>query len=345
MTKKHLSLVIASAALLVSASAAAEPQGKEQSVKGDRSGGASSSAGQSEAGPSGPSIEDARRNRDQPQGGAATEKPWAVDVGWEGHRLIRQNDLEGAAADKFLNYYSADVTFDITKHDRVYAIGGVYQRFLADPGETGLRADDTELRYRHLFELTNTMQLSPSASVYLPTSFISWRESLIMAPRLQVRLDKQFGEYVSANARVNGTYYWEKWNTQVNGGSLPNPLARIGGQVGAEVAMPFHKPLTVEVVASTYYQWYRNATSTIPNLPGAGQTGTTQGVTTQPVSQAYGGEARVHYYFPTVIKGIDTDAMVAYARDPGSTLHDGVTHLYLFYRLQSEVYAALNARF
>ncbi|HEY8079809.1 MAG TPA: hypothetical protein VIF62_37015, partial [Labilithrix sp.] len=290
---------------------------------------------------------DSRRNADRAGGGPTTEKPWHVDVGWEGHRLVRQSDLEGAAADKFLNYYSAQVDVDITKKDRVYAIGGVYQRFIADPGETGLRADDTELKYRHLFDLTDTMQLSPSASVYLPTSFISWRESLIMAPRLQVRLDKQFGEYVNANARINGTYYWERYNTETNGGTTANPLARIGAQAGVEVAMPFHKPLSFEVVGSTYYQWYHNATSTIPSEPGAGQAGVTPDTTfsQQPITQAYGGEVRAHYYFPTVIKGVETDAMLAYARDPGSTLHDGVTHLYLFYRLQSEVYASLSARF
>jgi hypothetical protein len=344
--KKFVLTAVATAALLASATAAAEPAGKESSVKGDRTSGGGAPAGPGEQGPA-PSIEDSRRlNADRAQGTGAAEKPWEVVAGWEGHRLIRQSDLEGAAPDKYLNYYSASVAWDFTKKDRVAVNAGVYQRFIADPNETGLRMDDTELRYRRLVPLPQDFTFTPSASVFFPTSFVSWRESLIVAPRAQLRLDKKFGEYVNVDAKVNGTYYWERYNTMSNGGTFPNPLVRLGGAVGAEVAMPFHKPLSFEIVASNYYQWYHNATSTMPNLPGAGQAGvtTTNTPSTQPASQAYGGEVRARYTFPA-LWGIESDAMIAYARDPGSTLHDGITHLYLFYRLQSEVYAALSAKF
>ncbi len=337
---------IATAALLVSATAAAEPQGKEQSVKGDKPSGQSASpAGATENEPA-PSLDTARRNADKPAGGPVTSKPWEVSAGWEGHRLIRQSDLEGAAPDKYLNYYQAQFSWDFSQYDRLALAGGVYQRFLADPGETGLRADDVSLTYRRLVPLPNDFTFIPSASLIAPTSFISFREGLITAPKVGLRLDKKLGQYVTVSARANGIYYIQRYNTSRDG-TFPNPLARIGGQIGGEVEMPFHKPLSFGITGSTYYMWYYNATSTMPNEQGAGQAGVTPDTTytQQPISQSYGGEVYARYVLPTFVNGLETDASIAYARDPGSTLHDGVTHLYLFYRLQSEVYASLSARF
>ena len=339
-----LALVSSTGALLVSAPAAAEPQGKEQSVKGDKSSGASTPSGPSEQGPA-PSLEETKRNADKPAGGPVTEKPWEIAAGWEGHRLIRQSDLEGAAADKYLNYYFASFGWDFSKYDRVSVTGGVYQRFLADPGETGLRADDIAATYRRLVPLPQDFTFSPSFTLIAPTSFISFREGLITAPKVTAKLSKKFGEYVTAAASVSGTYYIQRYNTSRDG-TFPNPLARVGGQIGAEVEMPFHRPLSFGILGSTYYGWYYNATSQMPSEPGAGQAGVTPDTTfsSQPITQAYGGEVHARYTFPDVM-GFHTDASLAYARDPGSTLHDGVTHLYLFYRLQSEVYASLSAHY
>ena len=72
-----------------------------------------------------------------------------VGVGAEYHRLFIQNDLEGAAANKNLMVYSAYVEVDPTPNDRIKLRSFLYERFLADPGETGLRTDDLILQYTH----------------------------------------------------------------------------------------------------------------------------------------------------------------------------------------------------
>lgn len=353
MRKSLLTASVAAAALLVSATAAADPQGKEQSVKGDRgsAGGGGSGGGGGASSGAGP---DTGRTDADHRGLTVTKyKPWEVSAGWEGHRLVRQSDLEGAAPDKFFNYYYASGYYEFTKYDRVSLTAGLYQRFLADPGETGVRADDIVGSYRRWVPLPQQFDFYGTFSLLAPTSFVSFRESLITAPRVGLRLDKGIGEYVLLSARTSGSYYWERYNTERDGTS-PNPLARVAGGVDADFTMPFHKPLSAGVSLYTNYYWYHNATSSVPGgaVQGAGQVGVTAGnqAAIQPISQSYGGEIHVHYLLPDVVTGLHTDASIAYAQgDPSlgftSALHDGVSHLYFFYRLQSEVYATLTARY
>jgi hypothetical protein len=346
--------MVVTAALLVSATAAADPQGKEQSVKGDKGGGGgggSAGAGGATTDSAGPDV--GRTDADHRGLNVTKYKPWEVSAGWEGHRLVRQSDLEGAAPDKFFNYYYASGYYEVTKHDRFTLTAGLYQRFLADPGETGVRADDIVGSYRHWIELPAQFDFYGSFSLVAPTSFVSFREGLITAPRVGLRLDKGIGDYILLSARTSGSYYWERYNTMRDGTS-PNPLARVAGGVDADVTMPFHKPLSAGVSLYTNYYWYHNATSTLPAgaTNGSGQVGTTTGnqPAIQPISQSYGGEIHVRYLLPDFVTGLHTDAAVAYAQgDPSlgftSALHDGISHVYFFYRLQSELYATLTARY
>jgi hypothetical protein len=69
----------------------------------------------------------------------------------------------------------------------------------------------------------------------------------------------------------------------------------------------------------------------------------------QPVQQAYGGEVFLRYSPPPFAR-IHTDISAAYAQgDPTlgytSILHDGVSHIYPFWRQTSEFYFTIAARY
>lgn len=341
--------------LLASALASAAPAGKESSVKGEReaaSGGGNTSSGfNGSTDVAAPSTDAARTDPDRVSSGRGGTKPWEVSGGWEGHRLIRQNDLGGAAPDKYFNYFFAAFRYDFTKYDRAELAAGIYERFIADPEETGVRADDIVAAYTRTVPLPQQFDLGIKGSVLAPTSFVSYREGLITAPRLQVRLGKRIGEYVDLTARVNGTYFIQRY-TAMRDGSLPNPLARVGGALEGEVRMPFHKPLSAGLGVYTSYGWNYNASSPPPAEPGAGQAGVVadKTYTQQPIQQSYGAEAYVDYRLPQFLTGLGLNARVAFAQgDPTlgftSVLHDGVSHYYVFYRQTSEFYAALTAHY
>jgi hypothetical protein len=124
-------------------------------------------------------------------------KLWNVGVLFESHHLIRQNDLEGAAANKHVNYYSLYGQINITKNDAIRLTGSAYQRFLVDEGETGWRTGDVSASYRRLVQLPWKLDLSGSARVSLPTSFNSEKASLIAAPGASVALDRKFFKHLN----------------------------------------------------------------------------------------------------------------------------------------------------
>jgi hypothetical protein len=69
----------------------------------------------------------------------------------------------------------------------------------------------------------------------------------------------------------------------------------------------------------------------------------------QPVQQSYGYEFYARYELPRY-KDFKVDLTLAYAQgDPTlgytSALHDGVQHLYGFWRRSSQVYAVVDARY
>ncbi len=82
-------------------------------------------------------------------------------------------------------------------------------------------------------------------------------------------------------------------------------------------------------------------------LPTANQPGNAN--YSQPMQQSYGGEVYIRYAFPNLM-GAKTDLTVAVANgDPtlgyGSTLHDGVEHIYGAFRQTAEFYAVFGARY
>jgi hypothetical protein len=336
----HLfSTTITLAALLVTGAAGAAGTDKGNTKGGSGPGSAS--------GPTGGASEGASDSRDSGVdrlGG--TTKVWEIGAAWEYHHLIRQEDLNGAGVNKNLNYFSLYARWDITPMDRVQIYGGIYQRFIADEGETGVRADDLSFSYTRRVPLPGEVQLKLSGRLTAPISFNSQKASLITSPRGAVQVSRKFGTF-NLDARLSGTGYIVKY-ASYDGGANPNPRGLLGATLSGDYAMPFLESLSIGATLYTGYLWFYDVYGSAgPNmtLPGAGAN-TRLG---QPNQQEYGGEVYIRYSLPS-LGGFKSDITLALSQgDPtlgyASVIHDGEQHVYPFYRQTAQFYGVLGARY
>ncbi len=355
--------VVVGSLLLASVAAADEGKGGggkggpgPGSSAGSPGGGAGGAAGQATRADTGQGvangIEDegteGGMNPDRIDPFAPAAKPWEIGLAFTTHRLVIQNDLaggsgpdgasSGAGTDKMVNDYEAYARYDITKRDRITLRAYMYERFLADPGENGVRLDDTVLTYTHSFTLPKRFNLDVGLLVTAPTSFDSYLAGTITTPRLTVSLDRRFGP-LALDARIYGQYDIQTEESYGDGaGGAPTSLFHIGIVGDAELHMPFYEPLSVGIGLATGYVWYHNIANQLPSVPDPQ-------FSTQPIQQSYGGEAYLRYLLPNLI-GFKPDVTFAYAMGDATIgysniLHDGVGHLYLGYRENSEFYLRL----
>lgn len=303
---------------------------------------------------------------------AGYPKPWQVGFALEAHGLVIQNDLEGDASNKALLYGYGYASADISERNRISIRLGFYQRFLADSGETGARFDDMIMSYRRWFPLPKKFNLYLSGRIDWGTSFLSQRQGLVAAIRGTIGSDKTF-DFGKAgalyyDARLSGTGYAGKSSTSYDGGNSqctsgnqvpagtpanspsnpwgatnggyqtttcggnPLPTGSLSMLLAVEYAFAYHRPLVIGADVFNEYLWYRF------NPQGG-----------QPVQQEWGYEFFARYELPRY-KDFRVDLTLAYAMgDPTlgytSTLHDGVEHLYGFWRRSSQVYAVVDARY
>jgi hypothetical protein len=338
--KTWVSATLAVAGLLVSSAAGAanvEPKAKSSAGPSSTS---SSSGG---LGSSEPPAGDVRGG-DQSKGRKPSEdKSWEVGAFWETHRLLRQDDLGGDAPNKLFNFLYLYTNWDITENNRIGLRFGAYQRLIADEGETGIRSDDLVLAYTRRFPLPAEFAARAVLSATAPTSFASQKASLITAPRLTLGMSKRAGR-LTLDLRALGTAYVTKYR-EMEGGN-PNAKYSFGGVLEADFRIPYLEWLKLGAALNTGWTWYYDvangadkpiatvADATYPN---------------QPVQQSYGGEVFLRADLPD-LGGVKSDLTVSLAQgDPtlGSTsvLHDGVGHVYAFWRHSSEVYFTLGVRY
>ena len=254
-------------ASVLAASVASAAGGKDAGQKaGGEKGGSETGNTGTTAGTGAGSIT-SERDRDRVTGEKKVVKPWEIGASWEAHGLMVQNDLEGLAPDKFYNYFYAYGRYEFLKYNRVTLRVGLYQRFLADPNESGVRMDDIYGAYTRMIPLPQQFRLSVTGSLIAPTSFISHKEGLITAPRLTLQLDKELGKYVVVSLRTFGEADIQS-KTSFDNGATPNPVARMGVSLSGDVTMPFHTPLSMGGAIFTGYTWYYDANSTTPCLTG-----------------------------------------------------------------------------
>jgi hypothetical protein len=361
-------LAIVTATLFVAASAGAAEGGKGAGDTG-KGGAGPASAGGGPSGETGSSsgIDNGDRiDPDRANGLGSAYKPWEVGAIFTTHRLIYQGDLAagqadptsepgaGSAINKQVNDYEFYGRYDITKHDRVGVRAYVFEYFLADQGETGVRFDDMVFTYAHTFDLPKKFRLQTSLWVTAPTSYTSQLEGLITTFRPILNVDRRFGP-VSIDAKVYDTIYVERYSSYAGSGGLaPTNLNTVAMALDVEFHMPFHEPLSLGVGAFNAYNWYYNINSGV----GPGQTSgnstkdSAGGVVdsgSQPIQQTYGWEAYLRYLMPDLV-GFKSDLTLAYSfGDPtvgySSVLQDGVGHVFLGYRHNSEVYLSLGVRY
>jgi hypothetical protein len=357
------SLLCASLAFAAEGKGGGSPAGGGSSAGGAGAGGGNgggagqvAGAGETQS-PDGDSEDegpDARTNPDIINPFAKAYKPWEVGMIFTTHRLVVQDDLAGGTTDpgsagsgagnnKMVNDFEAYARYDITKHDRVSIRAYLYERFLADSGETGVRFDDLVFTYTHSISLPKKFNLDIGLLLTAPTSYDSYLAGTITTPRLSIELDRRFGP-LSLDARTFAQYDIQTESSyDGDQGGDPTSLFHVGIVADAELHMPFYEPLSVGTGLYTAWVWYHN-------IAGQNQVVTDpQFGNSQPIQQSYGGEAYVRYLMPTLM-GFKPDLTVAYAMgDPtvgySSVLHDGVGHVYLGYRENAEVYASLAVRY
>jgi hypothetical protein len=351
-------LGFSAAALLVASGAAAEGGVGGKGDIGGKGGAGPSSGQQPTTTDSGQSVDvtetsQRRANPDVAETKPQDVKPWEIGASFETHRLLYQDDLEGAAVNKVFNVYFLSARYDLTDDDRITAGWGVTQAFLADDGESGFRGTDITVAYTHTFHLPERVLFSVTPATTIPISYYSQLASTITAPSLTASLSRRFGDLTLA-FRVNGGAFIDKYaqagscNAPDCAGGSENPKWHLGGSLTAEYSIPFHRPLSIGAALSDSYVWFYDGTGQPVSSANMGAVQDSQ-FASQPMLQSYGGEIFARYILPT-LGGFKSDIAVALAQgDPSlgypSVLHDGIVHPYLLYRGTEEVYAAFSVRY
>ena len=273
------------------------------------------------------------------------EKPWEVGVNFEDHRMFIQDD--GAGVNKVFNSFAIFGTYRLTEHDSVGIQEFFLEDFIADPGETGVRAADVAVTYSHSIALPRDFLFSAMGSLSAPTSLTSQKQGLITAPHLTLGLNKRIGKYINVSAHVSGGVFIARYASQEGGGA--NPLASVSGGLNAEVTMPFHEPLSFGISVTDVYAWFYEVQSSNPSIISNGVVNDGTYPNNQPVQQQYGGWIYGRYNLPA-LAGIKSDLEVTVgdgnpSLSYNSYLHSGIGYMYLGYRLTGEVYAALTVRY
>ena len=348
----RMTVASAVAVLLSASSASAAPEKGSSSSKGDLgnkggsvSGGTTGGASAGSSSSSGSA--EAAGDRGATNGGvfsATGAKKWSVEGIFETHHLIRQNDLGGAAPNRHANFVYALARYDFTPEDRVGTRLGASQRFIADEGETGFRFDDILLYYRRKFHLPQRIDLNVIPGVTLPTSFGAKKAGMILGTRLGLAVERTFGDF-DVVAQMLGIRYFMRYDTAEGG--APNPKWAYAMTLSGEYHMPFHRQLSVGALLSDEYAWYYRVGHASP--PAYGAVNDPQFGGDQPAQQAYGGQIFVRYLLPQW-QGLRSDVLLAFANGDAtlgytSVLHDGVSHEYVAYRRNAEIYLALSAAY
>jgi hypothetical protein len=296
---------------------------------------------------------------------AATSKSWQIRGSIEYHHLINASYTNGFATagapeesnalNQNLLYYLLAAYWEPTPKDRIWAEGGFYTRAgsIKDSGESvvgGPNAgglDDALIAYTRTVPLPLKITLRITPRVDIGLSYESRvLEGLIAAPRLGVSLERDFGP-INVFVETHGYWYGQQYAEYAGG----NPTLEwsLHGLVEVIATMPFHKQLSLGVLATASAAWYHNATD-----GGSGPLSTVvmngaESGPSQPIQNTYGGELYVRYMLPT-FHSLASDIVVAYADgDPfigyNQFLHDGVGRFDPFYRSVSEFYTALTARY
>ncbi len=345
LRSKHVASSVALAALLFGGTASAQGAAPTDPATTPAAPVASSTT----ASPTSAPDEDTSQNLVLQRLGLGSTKPWNVGTIFETHRLLRQDDLGGAARNKAYNYLYLYASWMPTPKDQIQVRGGFYQRFLADETETGIRTDDMQLAYTRTVPLPWELMLRPSVAHLFPISFESRMMGMISSPRASVSLMRNFlDNNLNVNLRVGGAGYIQKYKSAPGGSANPYASTNIG--VGVNYSMPFHNSLQVGANAYTSYYFNHevegglqdNVSGQFKNAP-IGVSKDTQ-FADQPMQQTYGGEVYVGYQLPNLMDA-QSNVQLSLAQGEPNVIHDGARHVYWMFRRSAQVYLALQVQY
>ncbi len=298
------------------------------------------------------SAVDAETGLDSRLGDREGKRIWSIAAGMEFHAAFVLTSPDGGRADRLFNFYFLSTQLFVTSYDQLRVDAGLFEHFLADPGESGLRLADTSLSYTHSIPILTEDGLAPSAvptkgvllragiSATAPTSFSSQLIGIITVARLRLSLERAFLDHsLFLSVGGFGEYYIDKYRSSPTGGT--NAMSRYAVQAGADYSIPSVKALSagVGVGSSWTYYYGPDGVSTTPY----GTVADSQ-YSIQPVQQGYGVQANATYALPT-IKEIGSSFALTYSMGD-NVLHGGVQHIYFgFYRRSTEMFASLSARY
>jgi hypothetical protein len=287
---------------------------------------------------------------DKADEGQGPPKKWEVGAAAQTHRLLRQEDLNNLGAvgrNKNLLYYYVYGSYDFTPKDSVTIQYGLYQRFLADGGETGFRSDDVVGTYARSFDLPAKINMNLSGSLSIPTSWYAQRASIITEPRLGASFDRAFGD-LNIGFRTYFTYTIARYKTLDNGASANNKFSW-SQWLDFEYTMPFHRNLSAGVMFFNGYVWLYDVGHDV-NTPNQQYYGAVADASIdQPMQQSYGGHIYGRYSLPA-LAGVKTSVTLGLGQGSPvmgytSINHDGVRQVYGFWRQTSQVWLGLAARY
>jgi len=196
-------------------------------------------------------------SKSEPAGAAAAAAPPAVEAQAPGPDVVQDRDVrdvllkrpehkswriagdaqyrqllvtdEDPANDRYM-VYRAQVSYYPRPWLSLFARLGVFQRFVAVQGESGVRMEDTVLgataeQWLSLEPLgwQRTLQLSHSLRAYLPTSFASHEQNLYLAAAWSTRARLRLVDELFAGMRGTLHYRFNEYAEQAGpeGGTLP----------------------------------------------------------------------------------------------------------------------------
>jgi hypothetical protein len=228
------------------------------------------------------------------------------------------------SANDWLSFYMLKGNFNITKNNQLSLRLDMEQRFVADPGESGLWFGDIRLYYSRKFALPiPKFPIPGKVSFYLtaPTSRQSQKRSYITKPTVVLALAPSLGP-VTLVANGYFRYNFVKYAESDHRGT-PNTMLTSGFMFQLIYApLDWFAPSAAWV--STWSKPYRTRENEI-----------------QPWKENYYWEVALNFSIPMPEKAPTIDLSLAYAQG-ANVLEDGVYRLYFGKRDQSEIYFGLN---
>ncbi len=228
------------------------------------------------------------------------------------------------SANDWLSFYMLKANFNVTKNNQLSLRLDMEQRFVADPGESGLWFGDIRLYYSRKFALPiPRFPIPGKLSFYLtaPTSRQSQKRSYITKPTVVFALAPSLGP-VSLVANAYFRYNFVKYAESDHRGT-PNTMLTTGFMFQLIYApLDWFAPSAAWV--STWDKPYRTRENEV-----------------QPWKENYYWEVALNFSIPMPEKAPTLDVSLAYAQG-ANVLEDGVYRLYFGKRDQSELYLSLN---